>query len=75
MKDNAPSLKVRIIKKLPLISDSYKLYYLSKSMGHCSVEHTKYCYSIVPRMSEILEDKSGASFEELVPEVIDDEIW
>ena len=52
-----------------------KLYYLSKSMGHCSVEHTKYYYSIVPRMSEILEDKSGASFEELVPEVIDDEIW
>ena len=52
-----------------------KLYYLSKSMGHCSVEHTKYYYSIVPRMSEILEEKSGASFEELVPEVMDDEIW
>jgi hypothetical protein len=44
-------------------------------MGHCSVEHTKYYYSIVPRMSEILDEKSGASFEELVPEVMDDEIW
>ncbi len=52
-----------------------KLYYLSKSMGHCSVEHTKYYYSIVPRMSEILIDKCESSFDELVPEVIDDEIW
>lgn len=67
---------VNVNKWVDLGFDFYdKLYYLSKSMGHCSVEHTKYYYSIVPRMSEILEDKSGASFEELVPEVMDDEIW
>jgi integrase len=67
---------VNINKWMDLGFDFYdKLYYLSKSMGHCSVEHTKYYYSIVPRMSEILEEKSGASFEELVPEVMDDEIW
>ncbi len=52
-----------------------KLYYLSKSMGHCSVEHTKYYYSIVPRMSDIIQDKCGADFDDLVPEVMDDEIW
>ena len=39
------------------------------------MEHTKYYYSIVPRMSEILIDKCESSFDELVPEVIDDEIW
>lgn len=52
-----------------------KLYYLSKSMGHCSVEHTKYYYSIVPRMSDIMQDKCGEDFDDLVPEVMDDEIW
>lgn len=52
-----------------------KLYYLSKSMGHCNVEHTKYYYSIVPRMAEILEEKSGKRFDELIPEVGEDEDW
>ena len=67
---------VNINKWIDTSFDFYdKLYYLSKSMGHCSVEHTKYYYSIVPRMSEILTDKCESSFEELVPEVMDDEIW
>lgn len=52
-----------------------KLYYLSKSMGHCSIEHTRYYYSIVPRMAEILEEKSGASFDGLIPEVQEYEDW
>ena len=52
-----------------------KLYYLSKSMGHCNIEHTKYYYSIVPRMADILRDKSGPGFDALVPEVSENEIW
>ena len=52
-----------------------KLYYLSKSMGHCSVEHTKYYYSIVPRMADILNEKCAESFDDLMPEVLEDEVW
>lgn len=51
------------------------LFYLSKSMGHCSVEHTKYYYSMVPHFAEILEEKSGNSFDELMPEVMEYEAW
>lgn len=52
-----------------------KLYYLSKSMGHCSIEHTKYYYNIVPRLADILNEKCSESFDELMPEVLEDEIW
>ena len=48
-----------------------KLYYLSKSMGHSSVESTKYYYSLIPRMSDIFENQINDSFESLVPEVKD----
>lgn len=51
------------------------LYYLSKSMGHCNIEHTKYYYSMVPHFAEILEEKSGAAFDELMPEVKEYEEW
>jgi len=51
-----------------------KLYYLSKSMGHCSVEHTKYYYSIVPRLADILNEKCADNFNDLMPEVLEDEI-
>jgi len=46
-----------------------KLFYLSKSMGHSTVECTKYYYSLVPGMAEILEEKTGSDFESIVPEV------
>ena len=52
-----------------------KLYYLSKSMGHCSIEHTKYYYSIVPRLADILNEKCADSFDDLMPEVLEDEAW
>lgn len=52
-----------------------RLYYLSRSMGHCSVEHTKYYYSIVPRLADILNDKCADSFDDLMPEVLEDEVW
>lgn len=50
-----------------------KLLYLSKSMGHSTLESTKYYYSLVPRMANILEEKTGIDFENIVPEVTDEE--
>lgn len=46
-----------------------KLLYLSKSMGHSVLESTKYYYSLVPGMADILEEKTGMDFESIVPEV------
>jgi integrase len=46
-----------------------KLLYLSKSMGHSTLESTKYYYSLVPGMADILEEKTGMDFECIVPEV------
>lgn len=52
---------------------SDKLHYLSKSMGHRSIEATRYYYSIVPRLADILIEKTESDFNAIVPEVIDDE--
>jgi len=46
-----------------------KLLYLSKSMGHSTLESTKYYYSLVPGMADILEEKTGMDFENIVPGV------
>lgn len=46
-----------------------KFLYLSKSMGHTSLESTRYYYSIVPALANIIEEKSGESFDSLIPEV------
>lgn len=48
-----------------------KLYYLSKSMGHSTIESTKYYYSLVPRISEIFENQINKSFDNIIPEVKD----
>lgn len=50
-----------------------KLVYLSKSMGHTTVESTKYYYSLVPGLSEIIKKKTEASSEWMLPEVPADE--
>lgn len=50
-----------------------KLVFLSKSMGHSSLESTKYYYSIVPALADILQKITGAGFDEIVPEVPDHE--
>ena len=50
-----------------------KLYYLSKSMGHSSIETTKYYYSLVPKLANIFFAQINQSFDEIVPEVYDDE--
>jgi len=46
-----------------------KLLYLSKSMGHSTLESTKYYYFLVPGMADILKEKTGMDFESIVPEV------
>ncbi|MHB8674767.1 MAG: tyrosine-type recombinase/integrase [Candidatus Limnocylindrales bacterium] len=46
-----------------------QLLYLSKSMGHHTVESTKSYYALVPGLADILEDKTGADFDQIVPEV------
>lgn len=50
-----------------------KFLYLSKSMGHTSLESTKYYYSIVPALANIIEQLSGDGFDEIIPEVPDEE--
>ena len=49
-----------------------KLQYLSKSMGHSSIEATRYYYSIVPRLADTLRDKTESGFNVIVPEVSDE---
>jgi integrase len=51
-----------------------KLLYLSKSMGHKTIESTRYYYSLVPGMSHILEEHTKVGFNALIPEV-NDEDW
>lgn len=46
-----------------------KLLYLSKSMGHKTVENTKYYYSIVPSLGNILEKQCEEGINEVLPEV------
>jgi integrase len=50
-----------------------KFIYLSKSMGHKQLESTKYYYSMVPALSDILNDKTVEGFNEIVPGVDEDE--
>lgn len=46
-----------------------KLLYLSRSMGHRTVEETKRYFSIVPALSGILSEKTGRSMDMIIPEV------
>jgi len=46
-----------------------KLLYLSKSMGHSVIESTKYYYSLVPGLADILKYKTNDSFNKIIPEV------
>lgn len=50
-----------------------KLLYLSKSMGHTTIESTKYYYSIVPGLSQILRNQTEEGFDWIIPEVPDNE--
>jgi len=50
-----------------------RLLSLSKSMGHRDVESTKYYYSLVPGLSEIIENATGEMFNRIIPNLQDDE--
>ena len=50
-----------------------KLLYLSKSMGHTTIESTKYYYSIVPGLAEILHEHTEGTLDFIIPEVVTDE--
>lgn len=50
-----------------------RLLSLSKSMGHIDVESTKYYYSLVPGLSDIIENTSQEAFNEIIPNIIDNE--
>lgn len=53
-----------------------KIAYLSKSMGHVTLESTKYYYSIVPNLSSIITNQTNETFDWIVPEVnADEEIY
>lgn len=48
---------------------SDKFMILSKSMGHTKLESTKYYYSIVPGLADVLDNKTAAGFDSIIPEV------
>lgn len=50
-----------------------RLTYLSKSMGHSMLESTKYYYSLVPGLSDILKDRTETGFNGMLPEVCHEE--
>jgi integrase len=50
-----------------------RFVYLGKSMGHKKAESTKYYYSLVPAMANILRDISEDGFNEIIPEVYENE--
>lgn len=50
-----------------------KLLYLSRSMGHSSLESTKYYYSLVPSLANVIYEKTNKGFDDIVPEVADHE--
>lgn len=55
------------------INFTAKLYYLSKSMGHKTIETTKYYYSLTPRIADIFKTQINSEFENLIPEVMENE--
>jgi integrase len=46
-----------------------ELVYLSRSMGHSSLESTKYYYSLVPAMNDILNRLAGKNFNDTIPDL------
>jgi hypothetical protein len=42
---------------------------LSKSMGHASLECTKYYYTLVPRLADVMLNLTENNFNEIVPDV------
>lgn len=54
-------------------TDFYKnLLYLSKSMGHASIESTKRYYSLVPKIANLFDDATKDTLNYIIPEVQND---
>lgn len=47
-----------------------KFLYLSKSMGHSSLESTKYYYHLVPLFANIMYSCDNTAFDSIIPEVM-----
>lgn len=47
-----------------------RLLALSKSMGHSDMESTKYYYSLVPGLSDIMRQVTNEQFNEIIPNII-----
>lgn len=50
-----------------------KLVYLSKSMGHVTLESTKGYFHLVPALSNVLLQLTGDGFDDIIPEVPNEE--
>lgn len=50
-----------------------KLLALSKSMGHSDVESTKYYYALVPGLSDIINQVTNDTFNEIIPNIRNNE--
>lgn len=50
-----------------------KLLALSKSMGHSDMESTKYYYSLVPGLSDIMGQVTNDTFNKIIPNIINNE--
>jgi integrase len=50
-----------------------RLLSLSKRMGHTNIESTRYYYSLVPGLSEIIENTTSDTFNKIIPNLQDDE--
>jgi len=46
-----------------------KLVALSKSMGHSTLNSTMYYYSLVPKLADIIENLSGESYNDIIPDL------
>ena len=50
-----------------------KLVALSKSMGHSTLGNTMYYYSLVPKLASIIENLSGETYDEIIPNLPNDD--
>lgn len=55
------------------LGEHMKLLALSKSMGHSDMESTKYYYSLVPGLSDIMEQSTSETLNEIIPNITNNE--
>ena len=55
------------------LGEHMKLLALSKSMGHSNMESTKYYYSLVPGLSDIMGQVTNDTFNEIIPNITNNE--